>query len=64
MGDVTLYKKAIGYGLLDFAEELNYGIELSTIKSGYPKNLPSRDDFGKAFPASPSPGPGPDANRV
>jgi hypothetical protein len=42
VGDVTLYKKAIGYGLLDFAEELNYGIELSTIKSGYPEILKTR----------------------
>lgn len=25
------YKKTIGYGLPDFAEELNYGVELSTI---------------------------------
>ena len=25
------YKKTIGYGLPDFAEELNYGVDLSTI---------------------------------
>ncbi|MDY6930176.1 MAG: ISL3 family transposase, partial [Pseudomonadota bacterium] len=25
------YKKTIGYGMLDFAEELNYGVDLSTI---------------------------------
>ena len=30
------YKKTIGYGLPDFAEELNYGVDLSTIKSVYP----------------------------
>src|SRR5699024_7013402 len=29
------YKKTIGYGLPDFAEELNYGVDLSTILGWY-----------------------------
>ena len=28
---LPFYKKTIGYGLPDFAEELNYGVDLSTI---------------------------------
>jgi len=34
----SFYTRAIGYELPDFSEELNYGMDLSTIKSAYPKN--------------------------